>query len=235
MATIWGHHLLLQSVQKIMTKAMLPLVRLADSFLLPVWTALACSPVQTCIWTKCTEGFKAALLSRYKGLTNVPDPPTELLFGDLDNWMKDLDEKAKLEDTLQPVPPPKFTKVTVHPSAGKAYTPRSTTKRANYCLPSSSSASKKLASFPHNGQPVNDFRGTTQRDEVTLQKVNTFLFTPLVDLLASISQCYETRANITTDSFVQDIVKHDIKLDFFSNYTPRCSLTAEGAKAVMLR
>ena len=39
------------------------------------------------------------------------------------------------------------------------------------------------------------------------------------------------------DSFVQDIVKHGIKLDFCSqaicsNYTPRCSLTAEGAKAV---
>ena len=45
------------------------------------------------------RGFNAALPTRYKGLTNVPDPPTELLFGDLDNWMKDLDEKEKLEDT----------------------------------------------------------------------------------------------------------------------------------------
>ena len=34
MATIRGHDLQLQSVQKIMTKAMLPLVRLADSFFL---------------------------------------------------------------------------------------------------------------------------------------------------------------------------------------------------------
>ena len=34
MATIRGHDLQLQSVQKIMTKAMLPLVRLANSFLL---------------------------------------------------------------------------------------------------------------------------------------------------------------------------------------------------------
>ena len=34
MATISGHDLQLQSVQKIMTRAMLPLVRLADSFFL---------------------------------------------------------------------------------------------------------------------------------------------------------------------------------------------------------
>ena len=35
------------------------------------------------------------------------------LFGDLDTRMKDLDEKAKLEDTLLSAPP----KVSVHPSA----------------------------------------------------------------------------------------------------------------------
>ena len=52
------------------------------------------------------EGFKAALPTRYKGLVNVPDPPTELLFGDLDTRMKDLDEKAKLGDTFQSAPPP---------------------------------------------------------------------------------------------------------------------------------
>ena len=46
------------------------------------------------------EGFNAALPSQYKGLTNVPDPPTEMLFGDLDKRMKDLDEKAKLESNL---------------------------------------------------------------------------------------------------------------------------------------
>ena len=63
------------------------------------------------------EGFKAALPTRYIGLVNVPDAPTELLFRDLDTRMKDLDEKAKLEDTLQSGPPPKFTKVSVHPSA----------------------------------------------------------------------------------------------------------------------
>ena len=52
--------------------------------------------------------------------------------------MKDLDEKAKLEDTLQSAPPPKFTKVSVHPSAGKAYVPRaSNARRANSCFPSS--------------------------------------------------------------------------------------------------
>ena len=31
--------------------------------------------------------------------------------------MKDLGEKVKLEDTLHAAPPPKFTKVSVHPSA----------------------------------------------------------------------------------------------------------------------
>ena len=28
---------------------------------MPVWTASACSPVQTCRWTRCAEGFNAAL------------------------------------------------------------------------------------------------------------------------------------------------------------------------------
>ena len=92
------------------------------------------------------EGFKAALPD--KGLVNVPDPPTELLFGDLDTWMKDLYERAKLEDTLQSAPPPKFTKVSVHPSAGKAYVPRVSARRANSRFPSSSSASKNLCRFP---------------------------------------------------------------------------------------
>ena len=92
------------------------------------------------------EGFKAALPTRYKGLTNVPDPPTELLFGDLDTRMKDLDEK--LEDTLQSAPPSKFTKVSVHPGRGKAYVPRTTTRRTNSRFPSSSSASKNLRRFP---------------------------------------------------------------------------------------
>ena len=45
------------------------------------------------------------------------------------------------------------------------------------------------------------------------------------------------KANITTASFVLDIVKHGIKLDFCNqticpNYTPCYSLTAEGAKSV---
>ena len=100
-----------------MTKAMLPLVRLADSFLLAeVETPSMPSPTEAlnaCLDSFSLlasanlqmdqmrrEGFKAALPTRYKGLTNVPDPPTELLFRDLDNRMKDLDEKARLDDTL---------------------------------------------------------------------------------------------------------------------------------------
>ena len=58
-----------------------------------------------------------------------------------------------------------------------------------------------------------------------------------VDQLADVSRCYGTWADIITDSSVLDIVKYGITLDFCyqafcSNYTPRCSLTAEGAKAV---
>ena len=83
------------------------------------------------------EGFKAALPSQYKGLTNVP----EMLFGDLNKRMKDLDEKAKLKSNLQPAPLPKSV-VTTHPRGGKAYTPRPTATRPNYCFPSST-ASKK--------------------------------------------------------------------------------------------
>ena len=59
MAAIWGHDLQLQSVQKIMTKAMLPLRHLLCLALqkprMPVWTASACSPVRTCRWTRCAE------------------------------------------------------------------------------------------------------------------------------------------------------------------------------------
>ena len=148
-----------------MTKAMLPLVRLADSFLLAEvetpamhsstevlhacldsFSLLSSANLQMDQMRR--EGFKAALPTHYKGLVNVPDPPTELLFGDLDTRMKDLDEKAKLEDTLQSVPPPKFTKVSVHPSAGKAYVPHASARRAKSRFPSSSSASKNLHRFP---------------------------------------------------------------------------------------
>ena len=124
MATIRGHDLQLQSVQKIMTKAMLPLVRLADSFFLaesesaelpdPTEALIECLNSFSLLASAdlqmdqlCREGFKAALPSKYKGLTNVPDPPTDMLFGYLDKQMKDLDEKAKLESNLQPAPPPK--------------------------------------------------------------------------------------------------------------------------------
>ena len=125
--------------------------------------------------------------------------------------MKDLDRQNwRIPYSLSLLP-----KVSVHPSTSKAYTPRSATRRANCCFPSSSTASKKLVSFPHNGQPVNDFGETTQSEEVACQKVNTFIFNPLVvDQFADISQCYETCTSITTDSFVLDIVKHGIKLDF---------------------
>ena len=121
MAAIRGHDLQLQSIQKVMTKAMLPLVRLADSFLLAESDS-AVMPAPTDALHACLssfsllatanlqmdqlrrDGFKAALPPQYKGLTTVPDPPTELLFGDLDKRMKDLDEKAKLETNLQPGP-----------------------------------------------------------------------------------------------------------------------------------
>ena len=89
MTTIRGHDLQLQSVQKIMTKAMLPLVRLADSFLLAeVETPAMPSPTEAlnaCLDSFSLlasanlqmdqmrrEGFKAALPTRYKGLVNVP-------------------------------------------------------------------------------------------------------------------------------------------------------------------
>ena len=145
-----------------MTNAMLSLLRLADSFLLAeVETPAMPSPTEAlnvCLDSFSLlasanlqmdqmrrEGFKAALPTRYKDLANVP---TELLLGDMDTRMKDLDEKMKLEDTLQSAPPPKFTKVSVHPSAGKAYVPRATTRRANSRFPSSLSASKNLRRFP---------------------------------------------------------------------------------------
>ena len=60
MATIWGHDLQLQSVQKIMTKAMLPFVRLADSFLLAVETPAMPSPTEAL--NACLDSF--SLLAR---------------------------------------------------------------------------------------------------------------------------------------------------------------------------
>ena len=162
-ATIRGCDLQLQSVQKIMTKAMLPLVQLADSFFLAEsepaelpdpaealseclnsFSLLASANLQMDQLRR--EGFKAALPSQYKDLTNVPDPPMEMLFGDLVKRMKDLDEKAKPESNLQPAPLPKSA-VTTHPCGGKAYTPWSTATRPNYRFPSSM-ASKNLRRFP---------------------------------------------------------------------------------------
>ena len=56
MTTIRGRYLQLQSVQKIMTKAMLPLVRLADSFLLAeVETPAMPSPTETL--NACLDSF----------------------------------------------------------------------------------------------------------------------------------------------------------------------------------
>ena len=70
-----------------------------------------------------------------------------------------------------------------------------------------------------------------------MPKGKYFSFPSPFDQLADVSRCYETWADTTTDSFVLDIVKHGITLEFCSqafctNYTPRCSSTAEGAKAV---
>ena len=167
------------------------------------------------------EGFKAALPTCYRGLANVPDPPTELLFGDLDTWMKDLDEKAKLEDTLQSLSPPPPSQVYQGFCASqcrKGLCASCFCQEGQFPFPFVLLGIKKLASFPHNdGQPVSDSRETTQRKEVACQKVNTFLFPPLVvDQLADVSLCYETWADITTDYFVLDIVKHGIPLDFCS-------------------
>ena len=163
MAAIRDHDLQLQSIQKVMTKAMLPLVRLADSFLLaesdsaempsPTDELYACLSSFSFLATANLQmdqlhrdGIKAALQPEYKGLTTVPDPPTELLFGDLDKRMKDLDEKAKLETNLQPGP--SKSSVSTNSSHDKAYTPRNATKHANYRFPSSTTASKNLRRFP---------------------------------------------------------------------------------------
>ena len=157
MAAIRGHDLHLQSIQKVMTKAMLPLVRLADSFLLAEsdctdalhaclssFSLLATANLQMGQLRR--DGFKAVLPPQYKGLTTVPDPPTELLFGDLHKRMKDLDEKAKLETNLQPGP--STSSVSTTSGRDKAYTPRNATKHANYRFPSSTTAPKNLRCFP---------------------------------------------------------------------------------------
>ena len=85
MAAIRGHDLQLQSIQKVMMKAMLPLVRLADSFLLAESDS-AVMPAPTDALHACLssfsllatanlqmdqlrrDGFKAALPPKYKGL-----------------------------------------------------------------------------------------------------------------------------------------------------------------------
>ena len=91
--------------------------------------------------------------------------------------------------------------------------------------------------FPYDGQLVNDFGETKQRKEVAHQKVNSFILDHVSDELGDISHCYATWANLTTDPFVLDVIKHGIKLDFCgeaicSNLTPLCSLSSEGIKAV---
>ena len=179
---------------------------------------------------------KAALPTHYKGLVHVPDPPTELLFGDLDTQMKDLEEMVG--GYFAVCPSSQVYQGFCASQCRKGLCAACYHQDGQFPLPFVLLGFKKLALFPHNGQPVDDFWETTQRQEVAQQKVNTFLSPPLVvDQLADVSRCYETWADITTDSFVLDIVKHGITLDFCSqafcsNYTPRCSLTVVGAKAV---
>ena len=90
MATVRGHDLQLQTVQKLMTKAMLPLVRMADRFCLAESDETAI-PNPTEALNACLdsfsllaganlqmdqlrrEGFKSALPPQYKGLTNAPE------------------------------------------------------------------------------------------------------------------------------------------------------------------
>ena len=116
------------------------------------------------------------------------------------------------------------------------HVPRDSAKRANSRFPSSSSASKNVHSFPTIDN-LSTTSGKQPRGRKS-PKGKYFSLPPfVVDQLADVSRCYETWADITTDSFVLDIVKHGITLDFCSqdfcsNYTPQCSLTAEGAKAV---
>ena len=126
-----------------MTKAMLQLVRLADRFFVAE-TGSDVKPHPTEALNLCLdsfsllaganlqmdqlrrEGFQAALPSKYKALTTNPETPTELLIGTLDTRMKELDEKAKLEETLQPASTSKPMKVIVHPPPSRAFTSRST-------------------------------------------------------------------------------------------------------------
>ena len=93
MATVRGHDLQLQTVQKLMTKAMLPLVHMADGFCLAESDETA-MPNPTEALNACLdsfsllaganlqmdqlrrEGFKSALHLQYKGLTNAPEVPT---------------------------------------------------------------------------------------------------------------------------------------------------------------
>ena len=158
MATVMGHDLQLQTVQKLMTKAMLPLVRMADRFCLAAsddttmpnptealnacldsFSLLAGANLQMDQLRR--EGFKSALPPQYKG----PEVPTELLFGDFKKRMK-LDEKVKLEDNLKlaSFTPKVYPKVNTNPRGGKAFTPRSTTKGAY----PASTGSENLCRFP---------------------------------------------------------------------------------------
>ena len=72
---------------------------------------------------------------------------------------------------------------------------------------------------------------------IPLEAGPTHLAPPPRNQISNISQYYNHLANLTTDFFVLDIVKHDIKLDFctkaiYHNFTPRCSLPAEGFREV---
>ena len=124
--------------------------------------------------------------------------------------MKDLDKKAKLEDTLQPAPSTSASKVNVHLTRSRAYTPRSTANKPAYRFPSST-ASKNLRHFPTMDN-LSTTSGKHTREKVAYQEVNTFILAPqIVDQLGDISQYYDRWANLTTDSFVLDIAKHGMK------------------------
>ena len=75
MAAIRGHDLQLQSVQKVMTKATLPLVRLADSFLLAESDS-AEVPAPTDALHACLSSFSLPVQLQLAVYCELADGPT---------------------------------------------------------------------------------------------------------------------------------------------------------------
>ena len=215
MATIRGHDLQLQSVQKIMTKTMLPLVRLADSFLLAEVETPAMPRSPECLFgqlqlaRQCipTDGPHAqrGLRLLYQPVTRawskyLIHPQSSCLGIWTPGWRIWIRRQSWGILCSLPLLPslPRFLYIPVQERAMCLVLPPEGPIPASLRPP----RLQKTCFTSPQWTTCQQLRGNNPEEgscTPTRQKVNTFLFPPLVvDQVSDVSRFYETWADITT-------------------------------------